>query len=129
MVNHIDIAAADNTGLIGSLVGSITGGTVNNCYARSSSASSPKFYGENTNGTLTSCYLVGGSQTDVTYIYPKNVYDGDDTPNDLVELLAALNTSASGNYYTWLQSEDNAADDPSAYPYLTTPTSSSKRRR
>ena len=84
--------------IFGGLVGRVaTGGTVNNCYVSMAPGETPYLYGVST-GTLTSCYLIGNSQTGVTRIYPNNTYTGE--LNDLSELHTALNANR-GSYAAW----------------------------
>ena len=46
-------------------MGTVSGGRIVNCYAYESNNT---FYGSRTSGTLTNCYLVGGSQNRVTSV-------------------------------------------------------------
>lgn len=83
-LNHI--AHNDNTGVYGSLVGSITGGSITNCYSRDAVSVNPRFYGNKTSGTLTRCWMVHTSaQPDLTGAY---------TTGQLGDLLSSLNNAS-----------------------------------
>lgn len=130
LINHIDIAAADITGMTGTVVGNISsGGTVNNCYGLSVTGSSSQFYGEN-HGTLTNCFLVGGTQTGVTHIDGAHSVTGN--LNDLCELREELDKLGAPDYVTYTGwSRDTLATDPNNYndkraPYLNSPYAASK---
>ena len=95
----IDHIGHPTSSTFGGLVGRVaSGGTVSNCYvSMSRGVWTPYFYGESA-GTLTSCYLIGNSQANVTLIHPNNDYSGD--LNDLTEMHNALNANR-GAYAAW----------------------------
>lgn len=55
-------------GIVGGAVGTYTSGIVNNVYCYETSAGTPLFFGASPSVTLSTCYLVGGSQTGVTTV-------------------------------------------------------------
>ena len=120
LVKHFVVSSTDATGVYGTLVGRITApaATVNNCYALEVDAATPQFYGTKTNGTLTHCHLVGGTQTDVNSISPVN-------NTTLGTLLTDLNANKPANGNTWLR---GASTDKSA-PMLAAPAGTKQRRR
>lgn len=121
LVKHFVVSSTDATGVYGTLVGRITAptATVNNCYALEVDAATPQFYGTKTNGTLTNCHLVGGTQPDVN--------DCITTVNNttLGTLLTNLNANKPANGNTWLRGSNT---DKSA-PMLAAPAGTKQRRR
>lgn len=73
------ITRNDNTGVYGTLVGSITGGSITNCYSREEYSDTPRFYGNNTSGTLNRCWIVSNTaaqtQTGLTGKYTTSQLD------------------------------------------------------
>ncbi len=96
------ISHLDETSTYGTVVGNITGGTVNNCYAYETAYDATPtvqslFYGANTSGSLTHCYLVRSTQSGVTTFA--------NTSQGLSDLKDALNTnrpSGTPSSYTWI---------------------------
>ena len=136
LLNHIDIAASDNSGKVGAVVGNLNYGAVNNCYGLSTTSSVPTFYGtiatEAPLPTLTNCFLIDGTQSGVVTIYGEDDHtdSGEDVLNDLTELLDKLNETAGGNYVGWLR--NRLTTDPNHYndtrtPYLQNPYGPTKR--
>lgn len=76
----------DNTGVYGTLVGRIAGGSISNCYSREEYSDSPRFYGNHSSGTFSRCWIVSSSaaQTGLT---------GNYTTSELGELKESLDAS------------------------------------
>lgn len=74
-IHHI--TRNDNTGVYGALVGRITGGSITNCYSREEYSDTPRFYGNNTSGTLSRCWIVSSAaaQTGLTGNYTTSQLD------------------------------------------------------
>ena len=122
LLKHFVVSSSDATGIYGTLVGHMTttSATVNNCYTLEVDATTPQFYGTKTNGTLTNCHLVGGTQADVNDC----ITTVDNTT--LGTLLSSLNSNRGTNGYEWTR-----GSTPSAHsaPSLKAPTATKYRHR
>lgn len=101
-VKDITIIRNNNNAVIGGLAGAVTGGTFSYCY---SYESYHVFYGTSTAATYSQCYLVNGSQANITTA----------SSSDFVTLKNNLNGSGNSDYYEWVQSSNSAA--PELAPY------------
>ncbi len=116
------VTTHDLSGVYGSVVGHLTGGTINNCYGLSVTSISTKFYGDKSGSpTLSYCYLVDNNQADVTHVDANNA--------GLGGLLDNLNTH-NNDGYSWTRGtlSGNDTDDKRA-PSLVMPSSAKKRNR
>ena len=92
----------DATGIYGTVVGNISGGTVENCYAYEtaydvSPSTVVNFYGANNSGTLTHCNMVRSSQSGITTF--ANTTQG---LNNLRDTLNAHLPSSTPTAYSWI---------------------------
>ena len=101
-VNEITIIPRNVNAVIGGLAGVVTGGTFSYCY---SYEDFNVFYGTSTAATYTQCYLVDGSQANITSIGSSN----------FSTLTTNLNGSGNSDYSTWVQ--PTASSAPVLAPY------------
>lgn len=124
LVKHFVVSSTDASGVYGALVGSMTSGTVRNCYALEVDAATPKFYGTKTGGTLNLCHLVGGTQADVNDCITSV------TNANLADLLTSLNDNRGSNN-AWTRGTLSGYDtfDKNRAPSLVVSSSSKHRNR
>lgn len=104
-VNDIAIIRRNNNAVVGGLAGVVTGGSFSYCY---SYEDYNVFYGTSTAATYTQCYLVDGTQANITTIgsYPTSNFG---------TLTTNLNGSGNSNYSTWVQASASSAPELAAY--------------
>ena len=96
------VSSEDASGNVGGLVGTMSGGTIDNCYAYERLPQQRAFYGSKSGGTITNSHLVGGSSaTGITGV--SLGADNTETNTNLSTMMGALHGIASsiGGYYDW----------------------------
>lgn len=101
-VNEITIIPRNVNAVIGGLAGVVTGGSFSYCY---SYEDDNVFYGTTTAATYTQCYLVDGSQANITHV-----------SSNPASNFATLTSNLNGNpYHSWVQPSSTSA--PVLSPY------------
>ena len=98
--NDIIIMRNNNNAVVGGLAGTVTGGTFSYCY---SFEDYNIFYGTSSAATYNHCYLVDGSQANITTV-------SSSPSSNFATLTSNLNSSGNSNYSSWVQ--PTAADAP-----------------